>query len=606
MPIFHYKKHWRSHRLYEQPDVKMEERLRKRPRRFTPEEVARQLTTLRNISDDQSDADDSDGFPDSCDSSDDLEMVGDNSGSEIDAGCSSDSCSEGIAEESADTDDDHPAAPARKRSRGASCPATSTVPAGSYIGKDGTEWEKSIPSTGRCPQRNILRQAHGLPRRTKLCATNEMESFFLMISPSIIQTIIKCTNTEAKRVKGDDYSNLLDEAEFLAFLGLFIARGVLCARNEPVAALWSAKYGRDLFRSTMARNRYSEILRFLRFDDRAQRSRRVGQDKFYLIREVWDRFVSNCISEYHPSPFLTVDEQLLPTKARCPFTQYMPNKPGKFGIKFWMLADAEKPYIMNVRPYLGKNFDDERGGVQLGEHVVLKLMEPFIDKGYNVTTDNFFTSLRLAKQLGRKKTTLVGTMRGNRKEMPPSFTAKKRQLHSVLQGHNVEASCTLLSSQVKKAKVVNVLSAMHGIEPVPQDGSTKPAIIEFYNSTKFGVDRVDQMCRLYSSKAGGRRWPVSVFSNMIDMAGINSRTIFELASGNSISRRQFLLNLAEQLVESYRSSRSVSEPLPAISQQSEQRRKCHICHKNKTRVACSKCGKPLCGKCTKPVVCRKC
>ena len=514
MPIFHYKKHWRSHRLYEQPDVKMEERLRKRPRRFTPEEVARQLTTLRNISDDQSDADDSDGFPDSCDSSDDLEMVGDNSGSEIDAGCSSDSCSEGIAEESADTDDDHPAAPARKRSRGASCPATSTVPAGSYIGKDGTEWEKSIPSTGRCPQRNILRQAHGLPRRTKLCATNEMESFFLMISPSIIQTIIKCTNTEAKRVKGDDYSNLLDEAEFLAFLGLFIAR--------------------------------------------------------------------------------------------CPFTQYMPNKPGKFGIKFWMLADAEKPYIMNVRPYLGKNFDDERGGVQLGEHVVLKLMEPFIDKGYNVTTDNFFTSLRLAKQLGRKKTTLVGTMRGNRKEMPPSFTAKKRQLHSVLQGHNVEASCTLLSSQVKKAKVVNVLSAMHGIEPVPQDGSTKPAIIEFYNSTKFGVDRVDQMCRLYSSKAGGRRWPVSVFSNMIDMAGINSRTIFELASGNSISRRQFLLNLAEQLVESYRSSRSVSEPLPAISQQSEQRRKCHICHKNKTRVACSKCGKPLCGKCTKPVVCRKC
>ena len=335
-------------------------------------------------------------------------------------------------------------------------------------------------------------------------------------------------------------------------------------------------------------------------------SRRVGQDRFYLIREVWDKFVSDCISEYHPSPFLTVDEQLLPTKAGCPFTQYMPNKPGKFGIKFWMLADAEKPYIMNVRPYLGKNFDDERGGVRLGVHVVLKLMEPYIDKGYNVTTDNFFTSMRLAKQLGRKKTTLAGIMRGNRKEMPPSFTAKKRQLHSVLQGHNVEASCTLLSSQVKKAKVVNVLSAMHGIEPVSQDGSTKPAIIEFYNSTKFGVDRVDQMCRLYSSKAGGRRWPVNVFSNMIDMAGINSRTIFELASGNSISQRQFLLNLAEQLVESYRSSRSVSEPLPAISQQSEQRRKCHICHKNKTRVACSKCGKPVCGKCTKPVLCRKC
>ena len=169
----------------------------------------------------------------------------------------------------------------------------------------------------------------------------------------------------------------------------------------------------------------------------------------------------------------------------------------------------------------------------------------------------------------------------------------------MLQGHNVEASCTLLSSQVKKAKVVSVLSAMHGIKPVSQDGSTKPAIIDLYNSAQFGIDRVDKMCRLYSNKAGGRRWPVNVFSKMIDMAGMNSRTIFVLASGNSVSRSQFLVNLAEQLVESYRSSRSVSESLPAISQQSEQRRKCHICHKNKTRVACIKCGKPVCGKCTK-------
>ena len=140
----------------------------------------------------------------------------------------------------------------------------------------------------------------------------------------------------------------------------------------------------------MARNRNSDILRFIRFDYRAQRSRRVDQDKFYRIREVWDKFASNCISEYHPSPFLTVDEQLQPTKAQCPFAQYMPNKPGKFCIKFWMLADAEKQYIMNVPPYLGKNFDDERGGIQLGEHVVLRLMEPFIDKGYTVTMDNFF------------------------------------------------------------------------------------------------------------------------------------------------------------------------------------------------------------------------
>ena len=156
----------------------------------------------------------------------------------------------------------------------------------------------------------------------------------------------------------------------------------------------------------------------------------------------------NCISEHHLSPFLTVDEQLLPTKVRCPFMQYMLNKPGKFGIKLWMLADAEKPYMMYIRPYLGKNFDDERGGVRLGEHI-LKLMEPFLDKGYNVTTDNFFTSLYLAKQLKGKKTMLVGIMRGNCKEMPYAFTAKERKLHSVLQDHDADSGSTLLYSQVK-------------------------------------------------------------------------------------------------------------------------------------------------------------
>ena len=139
----------------------------------------------------------------------------------------------------------------------------------------------SIPSTGRYPQQNIVKQAHGLTRRTRLCAQNELESFFLMISPIIMETVITCTKAEAKRVKCAEYNKMSAEAEFLAFLGLFIVQGilflglfivqgVLCAR-KPVGALWPAKYGRNLFRS-MPLNRFSEIQRFLRFDDRTQRS----------------------------------------------------------------------------------------------------------------------------------------------------------------------------------------------------------------------------------------------------------------------------------------------------------------------------------------------
>ncbi len=46
----------------------------------------------------------------------------------------------------------------------------------------------------------------------------------------------------------------------------------------------------------------------------------------------------------------------------------MPNKPDKFGIKFWMLCDSDTKYDLRLIPYLGK---DE------GEHTVKELMRPF-------------------------------------------------------------------------------------------------------------------------------------------------------------------------------------------------------------------------------------
>lgn len=47
-------------------------------------------------------------------------------------------------------------------------------------------------------------------------------------------------------------------------------------------------------------------------------------------------FVKNSQRCYRPGPFLTVDEQLFPTKTRCKWTQYISNKPDKFGIKIFL------------------------------------------------------------------------------------------------------------------------------------------------------------------------------------------------------------------------------------------------------------------------------
>lgn len=108
------------------------------------------------------------------------------------------------------------------------------------------------------------------------------------------------------------------------------------------------------------------------------------------------RFVENCQKAFIPDVPLIVDEQLFPIKARCRFAQFMLNKPDKFGVKFWILAELNSKYCLNLKPYLGK---DEERVTSLGTHVVMTLMEPYFGRGYNVTTDNFFTSVELAQTL---------------------------------------------------------------------------------------------------------------------------------------------------------------------------------------------------------------
>ena len=78
--------------------------------------------------------------------------------------------------------------------------------------------------------------------------------------------------------------------------------------------------------------------------------------------------------------------------------------------------------------------------------------------------------------------------------------------------------------------------------------------MSFYNKTKFGVDVTDQMARKYSVKSGSRTWPLQVFFNILDLAGINSWVLYKNATGKNISRKDFLFRLAEELTFDFQSS----------------------------------------------------
>lgn len=62
------------------------------------------------------------------------------------------------------------------------------------------------------------------------------------------------------------------------------------------------------------------------------------------------------------------------------------------------------------------------------------------------------------------------------------------------------------------------------------------------------------MARKYSVKSGSRRWPLQIFFNILDLASINAWILYNETTGENLSRKDFLFQLAEELSGKYEDS----------------------------------------------------
>ncbi|CAF1543551.1 unnamed protein product [Adineta ricciae] len=156
---------------------------------------------------------------------------------------------------------------------------------------------------------------------------------------------------------------------------------------------------------------------------------------------------------------ITIDEQLLPFRGKCPFRQFIPKKPDKYGLKLWLCVDVDSYYTFNAFPYIGRQ-PDQRRQSHIVAKVVLELLESLYGSDRNVTMDKFFPSVPLARELQMKKITLIGTLRKNKPELPLEFQSNKnREADSSLFGF--ENDLTLVSYVPKHHKAVLLLPSKH-------------------------------------------------------------------------------------------------------------------------------------------------
>ncbi|KAL7633073.1 UNVERIFIED_CONTAM: hypothetical protein RMT77_016649 [Armadillidium vulgare] len=489
---------------------------------------------------------------------------------------------------------------------------------------------QSTTST-RVSARNIMFDITPGPTQQARSADNPEKSFRLLFKDKIISEIVEWTNQKIQ-IESQKYSHQsttisqTSAAEVCALLGVLILSGSQKDCHLTTDEMWNPATGVPMYRAAMTRKRFQFLLCCLRFDNQDTREARCKNDKFAPIRKIWNIFIDNCRKMYIPYEAVTVDEQLLAFRGRCPFRMYIPNKPAKYGIKIILCNDYKTKYLMNAIPYLGKMGTQIPNNINMGHYFTKEITKPFHKSNRNVTTDNWFTSIPLALDLlNNCGMTLVGTVKGNKKEIPTEMKEKhNREIGSSAFLYTKEmtlVSYVPTSSKTKK-KVVLFLSSMHSQPTLGQSG--KPEIIEYYNRTKGGVDSFDQMCAIYSCGRKTKRWPLCVFFGMINACVINSWIIHNdnmvRNRNKKMPRRNYMTELAINLIRPWAEHRltfqqtpveelirnvfSMPKPAPTrdgnkpvMGECTSSRKRCELCkpcNDKKTRYSCHKCDKAVC------------
>ena len=84
------------------------------------------------------------------------------------------------------------------------------------------------------------------------------------------------------------------------FIGLIVAHGMIGGQNFPLKSLWEKLWDCQMFLKTMPKNRFVKIMRFLRFDLKTEIRRNLLQDKFAIVSQLWNSFISNSQKAFIP------------------------------------------------------------------------------------------------------------------------------------------------------------------------------------------------------------------------------------------------------------------------------------------------------------------
>ena len=147
--------------------------------------------------------------------------------------------------------------------------------------------------------------------------------------------------------------------------------------------------------------------------------------------------------------------------------------------------------------------------------IVKELVSHQRGSGRNIAMDRYYTSIELTRELQTNyKLTVLGKNNMIRRHLLEEMKSTiRRDINSTIFAWN--GPIMLVSFIQKRRKNVLVLCTEHDKPEVSDRHDKKPMAILDYNTTKAGVDKVDEMVDINRCKATFRRWPISVFCTIL-------------------------------------------------------------------------------------------
>ena len=142
-----------------------------------------------------------------------------------------------------------------------------------------------------------------------------------------------------------------------------------------------------------------------------------GSDKLAKICPMLNILVAAWQAAYYPNQKISLDESMIAFNGRTGVMVYQLQKPRKWGMQAWFLADSRITYCYNLKIYSGKRADNVDSGVGVTHATVMRMVQPCIDRGHHIYFDNYYTSPAVLKDLSSKGFGACGTLRVNRKDV---------------------------------------------------------------------------------------------------------------------------------------------------------------------------------------------